>query len=70
MVDNVVKINADERRVETTTGQYDYDWLVIATGCDIVPTEIDGMMDGWRTDIFDFYTLGGSLELRKRLKYF
>lgn len=71
VVDNVVKINKDERRVETEQGrQYDYDWLVIATGCDIVPTEIDGMMDGWCTDIFDFYTLGGALELRKKLKYF
>ncbi len=71
VVNNVVKINKDERRVETEQGrQYDYDWLVIATGCDIVPTEIDGMMDGWHTDIFDFYTLGGALELRKRLKYF
>jgi sulfide:quinone oxidoreductase len=71
VLDNVVKINPDERRVETETGgQYNYDWLVIATGCDIAPGEIDGMMDGWGTDIFDFYTLDGSLELYKRLKYF
>jgi sulfide:quinone oxidoreductase len=71
VLDNVVKINTDERRVETETGgQYDYDWLVIATGCDIAPEEIDGMMDGWGKDIFDFYTLGGSLELFKKLKYF
>jgi len=71
VLDNVVKINTDERRVETETGgQYDYDWLVIATGCDIAPGEIDGMMDGWGTDIFDFYTLEGSLELYKKLKYF
>jgi sulfide:quinone oxidoreductase len=71
VLDNVVKINPDERGVETETGgQYNYDWLVIATGCDIAPGEIDGMMDGWGTDIFDFYTLDGSLELFKRLKYF
>ena len=71
VLDNVVKINPDERQVETETGgQYNYDWLVIATGCDIAPVEIDGMMDGWGTDIFDFYTLDGSLELYKRLKYF
>ena len=43
---------------------------MIATGCDIAPEEIDGMMDGWGKDIFDFYTLGGSLELFKKLKYF
>jgi len=71
VLDNVIKINPEERRVETETGgQYNYDWLVIATGCDIAPWEIDGMMDGWGTDIFDFYTLDGSLELYKKLKYF
>lgn len=69
--DNVVSINTKERRVETERGDlYDYDWLVIATGCDIAPAEIDGMMDGWQKDIFDFYTLEGSLELYKKLKYF
>lgn len=70
VLDNVVKIDKDLRRVETEKGQYDYDWLVIATGCDIAPEEIEGMMDGWREDIFDFYTLGGAMELRKKLKYF
>ena len=69
--DNITRIDAEERRVETEKGgQYDYDWLIIATGCDIAPEEIDGMPDGWRKDIFDFYTLGGALELRKKLKYF
>lgn len=70
VVDTIVKIDKEQRRVETATGQYDYDWLIIATGCDIVPTEVEGMMDGWRKDIFDFYTLEGSMELRKKLKYF
>ena len=71
VLDNVVRIDTKDRRVETEKGiQYDYDWLVIATGCDIAPAEIDGMMDGWQKDIFDFYTLEGSLELYKELKYF
>ncbi|MCG6972001.1 MAG: NAD(P)/FAD-dependent oxidoreductase [Desulfobacterales bacterium] len=71
VLDNVVRIDTKDRRVETEKGiQYDYDWLVIATGCDIAPAEIDGMMDGWQKDIFDFYTLEGSLELYKKLKYF
>jgi len=70
VVDNVVKIDTEQRRVQTETGQYDYDWLVIATGCRIVPDEVDGMTDGWREDIFDFYTLEGALSLRKKLKYF
>ncbi len=71
VVDRVVKIEKNERTVETLTGKrFDYDWLVIATGCDIHPEEVDGMMDGWRTDIFDFYTLEGALALGKQLRYF
>ncbi|MGA6924905.1 MAG: FAD/NAD(P)-binding oxidoreductase [Desulfosarcina sp.] len=71
VVDQVVNIDKDERRVETATGQrFDYDWLVIATGCDIHPEEIDGMLDGWRKEIFDYYTLEGSLALAKQLRYF
>ncbi len=70
VVDNIVRIDKEQRRVETEKGQYDYDWLVIATGCNIYPSEIDGMQDGWHTDVFDFYTLGGALALYKKLKYF
>jgi sulfide:quinone oxidoreductase len=71
VVDQVVKIDKDQRSVETQTGKrFDYDWLVIATGCDIHPEEIDGMLDGWRKEIFDYYTLEGAMALAKQLRYF
>lgn len=71
IVDEVTIIDKEQRRVETKTGsQFDYDWLVIATGCDIHPEEIDGMEEGWRKDVFDYYTLDGALALRKKMKYF
>ena len=71
VIDPVVRIDSDERCVETLTGRrFDYDWLVIATGCDVHPEEIEGMMDGWGKEIFDFYTLEGSLALEKQLRYF
>lgn len=70
VVDNIVKIDKDARQVTTTNGLYDYDWLVIATGCDIYPSEIEGMEDGWGKDIFSFYSLEGAIELHKKLKYF
>lgn len=68
--DTVVSIDKEQRRVETEKGRYDYDWLIIATGCDIHPEEIDGMLDGWRKEIFDYYTLEGAMALYKQLKYF
>jgi sulfide:quinone oxidoreductase len=70
VLDEVVKVDPEQRQVETKLGKYDYDWLIIATGCDIYPSEIDGMEDGWQTDIFDFYTFEGAKELKNKLKYF
>ena len=70
VVDTVVKIDKDQRRVVTRMGHYDYDWLVLATGCRIAPEEIDGMEDAWQKDVFDYYTLEGAMALYKRMKYF
>jgi sulfide:quinone oxidoreductase len=71
VVDNVIKVDTEQRRLETEKGNsYDYDWLVISTGCRIVPEEVEGMMDVWREDVFDFYTLEGAVALRKKLQYF
>jgi sulfide:quinone oxidoreductase len=71
VVDQIVKIDKEERCVTTQSGKrFDYDWLVISTGCDIHPEEIDGMLDGWRKEVFDFYTLEGALALAKNLRYF
>jgi sulfide:quinone oxidoreductase len=70
VLDKVVGIAPDKRQVEGKRGRYDYDWLVIASGCRIVPEEIEGMMADWRINTHDFYTLDGALELHKKLKYF
>ncbi|GBF12123.1 MAG: NAD(P)/FAD-dependent oxidoreductase [Tepidibacillus sp.] len=45
-----------------------YDILIIATGCRIVPSEIEGLDEGWRKNIFDFYTFDGSIALRDKFK--
>jgi len=46
-----------------------YDILVIATGTQIRPEEIDGLVNGgWQKNIFDFYTLDGATRLARFLK--
>ena len=47
-----------------------YDYLIVATGADIVPSETPGMLDGWRDTIFDFYTPDGAAALAAKLKAF
>jgi sulfide:quinone oxidoreductase len=47
-----------------------YDYLVIATGTTIQPTETEGLLDGggWRENIFDFYTPDGAADMARFLK--
>jgi len=47
-----------------------YDVLIIATGCTIVPQEIEGMLgDHWYDSVFDFYTYEGARNLRDKLRH-
>lgn len=46
-----------------------YDYLVIATGTEIRPDQVEGMLDGgWQQNIFDFYTFDGTNKLTSFLK--
>lgn len=63
-------IEADKNRVKLHSGKIlEYQVLVIATGTDIVPAEVDGLLDsGWGENAFDFYTIEGAQALAERLK--
>ncbi len=68
----VKSIDTERRRVEIEGGDsLSYDFLIIASGTEIRPDMIDGMLDGgWRTNVFDFYTLEGAKALEKALAKF
>lgn len=49
---------------------FDYDFLIIATGSRIVPSETEGLLDKeWQKTIFDFYTLEGACNLARYFKF-
>ncbi len=65
-------IEPNDHRVTLTRNNriINYDYLVIATGTNLHPEEIDGMTgDGWYKNIFDFYTLEGAKALARFLKF-
>ncbi len=66
------KIVPSENKVLLKTGQkIDYDFLIIATGVDIAPDEVEGMSGSlWGKRIFDFYTFDGAVALSSALKNF
>jgi sulfide:quinone oxidoreductase len=48
---------------------YNYDYLVIATGCKTSPEETPGLKEAnWYKNIFDFYTIEGALALHEFFK--
>ena len=47
-----------------------YDFLILATGAEIAPSETPGMLDGWRDTVFDFYTADGAAALAEKLRTF
>ena len=66
------QIVADQNRVKLKDGrEIAYDILIIATGTTIHPEETEGMMEnGWRENIFDFYTADGAEALGRKLPGF
>lgn len=59
--ENLVKLEGGE--------ELPYDILIVATGTNIAPDEIEGMNGPrWYRDIFDFYTYQGAKALRNKLR--
>ncbi len=64
-------IDPEKNQVRLQDGRIlGYDYLIIATGSHPVPSETEGLEgDGWRRNIFDFYTLEGATALARHLKH-
>lgn len=62
---DIDRINPEKNEVYLQNGEkLTYDYLIIATGSEIRPDEIEGMTDElWYKNIFDFYTIDGAVAL-------
>jgi len=63
----VTNVDLGNRKVSVKSGkEYEYDYLLIATGARLAPEVVPGLAEDYNT----FYTLDGSLALRERLSTF
>ncbi len=69
--DRALIIKPDIQQITLENGQHmHYDVLVVATGTHIAPEETPGMLgEGWRKDVFDFYSFEGAMALREKLAH-
>ena len=63
----VLAIDPEKKRVETSSGTFPYDWLVSSLGCRIAPEEVDGLKESFGRDVHTFYTPEGAVKLRSAL---
>ncbi len=67
IVDEASKIDPSKKTVELKSGSnFDYDYLIIATGARLCPEEVPGLKDG----AYHFYTIDEALRLREALDKF
>ncbi|MFH6602665.1 NAD(P)/FAD-dependent oxidoreductase [Maribacter algicola] len=68
--EKIERIVPEENNVQLANGKVlAYDILIIATGTDIAPEEVEGMKGPkWHENIFDFYTYKGAKALRNKLR--
>lgn len=64
------RILPDENKVLLEGGREEpYDILIVSTGCDIAPEEVEGLTGAdWRTRSHDFYTFEGARRLAAAMK--
>jgi sulfide:quinone oxidoreductase len=56
VLSEIENVDWDKQEVTTSSaGKFTYDILIMATGCDIRPGEIEGLQEGWGKDIHGFY---------------
>lgn len=70
IIAEIEKVEADKNIVKLSNqNELSYDYLIIATGTDIYPTETEGLKgELWHKKVFDFYTYEGSVALAECLK--
>lgn len=70
VIDEITNIDTAKREVRTRNHTFSYDFLVISTGCRVLPEETDGMEEAWGKDAFTFYYPDAAEALRQKLNEF
>lgn len=71
IMSEIDRIEPDKNRVVLSNNRIlPYDYLIIATGSRVDPSEVEGMKDKlWYKNVFDFYTIDGACALRNFFKH-
>jgi len=65
VISELTNVDWDKQEVSTATeGKFNYDILIMSTGCDIRPDEVEGLEEGWGHDIYGYYRASCKTQIR------
>lgn len=71
VISELANVDWDKQEVTTTTeGKFSYDILIMSTGCDTHPEEVEGLAETWNKTAFGYYTYDDCFALKKSLAQF
>jgi len=63
----ITRIDSNRNTVQTSGGDFEYDWLICSLGCHVAADEIDGCVEAMGKDVHTFYTLPGAIAMQEAL---
>lgn len=71
VISELVNVDWDKQEVTTKSkGKFQYDILIMSTGCDVRPEEVEGLAETWGKDVYGYYRYDHCIELKKALAQF
>jgi sulfide:quinone oxidoreductase len=71
VISELVNVDWDKQEITTeTAGKFSYDILIMSTGCDTRPEEVEGLGEAWNKTAFGYYTYNDCIQLKKALAQF
>ncbi len=68
--EETLKIDPVNKIVKTEKRELTYDYLVISLGASLFPEAVPGLLDAFKTNAYNLYTLDGIIKIRDRIKNF
>ncbi len=65
---DILLIDHETQQVETSEGNYAYDWLISSLGCHIQANEVDGLAEAMGNDVHTFYKPYSALAFQEPLE--
>lgn len=71
VISELANVDWEKQVISTeTAGKFSYDILIMSTGCETLPEEVEGLAETWNKTAYGFYSYDDCIQLKKALAQF